>query len=102
VIGACSIGIAVYGNAGVDVRLRYFFRERELERVRVRDDDRDDDDDVRRREVPFLPLLELLLFRLVLVLLFLRAVPFLPPPVSLLTVDHARLSASPELTPRFL
>jgi hypothetical protein len=36
------------------------------------------------------------------VLLFLRAVPFLPPPVSLLTVDQARLSASPVLTPRFL
>jgi len=68
----------------------YFFRE----------DDREDDE-VRRRDVPFLPLLEVLVL-LELEVLFLFAAFFFPPPVSLFTVAQARRSASPVLTPRFL
>jgi hypothetical protein len=67
---------------------------RELERER--------DEDVRFRDVPFLPLVEELRFFVELELLFLRAPPFFPPPLSLLTVAQARRSASPLLTPRFL
>jgi hypothetical protein len=78
--------------------LRYFFRELRVREVRVRELEDED----RRRDVPFLPLLEVLLFFLALDVLFFRAPPFLPPPVSLLTVAHARRSASPVLTPRFL
>jgi hypothetical protein len=66
----------------------YFFREVERE-------------ELRRRDVPFFPCLELVL-RDVLELLFFLAPPFLPPPVSLLTVAQARRAASPLLVPRRL
>ena len=66
----------------------YFFREVERE-------------ELRRRDVPFFPRLELVV-RDVLELLFFLAPPFLPPPVSLLTVAQARRSASPLVTPRRL
>src|SRR5262245_23563469 len=46
-----------------------------------------------RRDVPFVP---------ALVLLFFFAAPFLPPPVSLLTVAQARRSDSSVLRPRRL
>jgi hypothetical protein len=55
-----------------------------------------------RRDVLFFPRLELDLFVDVLELLFFFAAPFLPPPVSLLTVAQARRSASPVLMPRRL
>jgi hypothetical protein len=59
-------------------------------------------EDMRRRDVPFVPLLELLLLVVELDVLFLLAARFLSPPVSLFTVAQARRSASPPLTPRRL
>jgi len=67
----------------------YFFREAERE-------------ELRRRDVPFFPRLELVVRDVLLELLLFLAPPFLPPPVSLLTVAQARRSASPLLTPRRL
>jgi len=56
-----------------------------------------------RRDVPLVPLLELLLLVDELDVLFFLAARFLPPPpVSLFTVAQARRSASPPLTPRRL
>jgi hypothetical protein len=64
--------------------------------------DLDEDDVVFRRDVPFFPRLEVERLRDELVLLFFFAAPFLPPPLSLLTVAQVRRSASPLLTPRRL
>ena len=64
--------------------------------------DREEDDVPLRREVPFFPRLEVERLLDELVFLFFFAAPFLPPPLSLLTVAQARRSASPLLTPRRL
>jgi len=84
-------------SSNFKIREGYFFRERDdVVRVVRRVEE------LRRRDVPFFPLLEVERLFDELVLLFFLAPPFLPPPVSLLTVAQARRSASPLLTPRRL
>jgi hypothetical protein len=81
-------------SSNFKIREGYFFRERDDVVRRV--------EELRRRDVPFFPLLEVERLLDELELLFFLAPPFLPPPVSLLTVAQARRSASPLLTPRRL